>query len=57
MRGPGLRARFHIVLEYNNESMVFICLFLANQIKYIFRPYDNHFTPWGPDNIYTKSPN
>ena len=35
--GPRWRARFHIVLEYNNEIMRFIRFLLANQIAYIFR--------------------
>ena len=30
------RARSHIVLEYNNANMRFICLLLANQIAYFF---------------------
>ena len=35
------RIRGHIVPEYNNENMRFICLLLANQIAYIFRSNDN----------------
>ena len=38
--GPRWRARFHIVLEYNNENTGFIRLLLANQIAYIFHSND-----------------
>ena len=38
--GPQWRARSHIVLEYNNENMRFICLLLVHQIAYIFRSID-----------------
>ena len=40
--GSQLRARYHIVLEYNNENTRFIRLPLANQFAYIFRSNDNY---------------
>ena len=35
----------HIVLEYNNENMRFIRIFLANQIAYIFRSIEKVLCP------------
>ena len=40
--GSQLRARYHIVLEYNNENTRFIRLPLVNQFAYIFRSNDNY---------------
>ena len=34
--GPRWRAQSHIVLDYSNENMRFIRLFLANRIAYTF---------------------